>query len=178
MGYSNHGNALGAHHSASLLRCGIIVKFHKQQPGRPSSMDEQSFKRLLRRTVAIPVALLALLAVLLTVEILNLTSALRWVDHAAEVVTNSRQLMRYMIDMETGIRGYYLTGDRRFLDPFAAARPGVFQELDLLQRLTANEPEAQQRLSEVRQLDLRWMDYANHLLEQPTGRLSAQEYAA
>jgi PAS domain S-box-containing protein len=154
------------------------VRFLKQLPEQPSTMDEQSFKRLLRRTVAIPVALLALLAVLLTVEILSLTSALRWVDHAEEVIANSRQLMRYMTDMETGIRGYYLTGDRRFLDPFAGARPGVFQELDLLQRLTANEPEAQQRLSEVRQLDLRWMDYANHLLEQPTGRLSAQEYAA
>jgi len=141
-------------------------------------MDEQSFKRLLRRTVAIPVALLALLAVLLTVEILSLTSALRWVDHAEEVITDSRQLMRYMVDMETGIRGYYLTGDRRFLDPFVAARPGVFEELDLLQRLTADEPEAQQKLAELRQLDLRWMDYADHLLQQPAGHLSTQEYTA
>src|SRR5215469_11082080 len=138
-------------------------------------MDEQSFKRLLRRTVAVPVALLVLLAVLLTVEILSLTSSLRWVDHAEEVIANSRLLMRYMTEMETGIRGYYLTGDRRFLDPFVSARPGVFQELDLLQRLTADEPDAQQRLSEVRQLDLRWMDYADQLSGHSTGRLPAQE---
>ncbi|HEX8893416.1 MAG TPA: CHASE3 domain-containing protein, partial [Terriglobales bacterium] len=71
-------------------------------------------------------ALLVLLAVLLTVEILSLTSALRWVDHAEEVIANSRQLMRYMIEMETGLRGYYLTGNRRFLDPFVASRSGVF----------------------------------------------------
>ena len=141
-------------------------------------MDEQSFKRLLRRTVAIPVALLAMLAVLLAVEILNLTSALRWVDHAQEVISNSRQLMRYMIEMETGLRGYYLTGDRSFLDPFVASRPGVFQELDLLQRLTADEPETQQRLTDVRQLDLKWIDYADHLLQQPAGHLSTQDYAA
>jgi PAS domain S-box-containing protein len=141
-------------------------------------MDEQSFKKLLRRTVAIPVALLALLGILLTVEILNLTSALRWVDHAEEVITNSRQLMRYVIEMETGLRGYYLTGNRSFLDPFVAGRPGVFQELDLLQRLTADEPEAQHRLAEVRQFDLKWMDYADHLLQQPAGHLSTQEYAS
>jgi PAS domain S-box-containing protein len=141
-------------------------------------MDEQSFKRLLRRTVAIPVALLAMLAVLLAVEILNLTSALRWVDHAQEVVSNSRQLMRYMIEMETGLRGYYLTGNRSFLDPFVASRPRVFQELDLLQRLTADEPETQQRLTDVRQLDLKWIDYADHLLQQPAGHLSTQDYAA
>jgi len=141
-------------------------------------MDEQSFKRLLRRTVAVPVALLVPLAVLLTVEILSLTSALRWVSHAEEVIANSRQLMRYTIEMETGLRGYYLTGDRRFLDPFLASRSGVFEELGLLQRLTADEPQAQQQLLEVRQLDLRWMDYADRLLELPTGHVSTEEYGA
>lgn len=141
-------------------------------------MDERSFKRLLRRTVAIPVALLALLAILLTAEILSLTSSLRLVDHTEEVIANSRQLFRYMTEMETGIRGYYLTGDRRFLDPFVADRPGVFEELEVLQRVTADEPEAQRRLSELRRLDLRWIDYADHLLEQPVGHLSSQDYDA
>jgi PAS domain S-box-containing protein len=140
-------------------------------------MDERTFNRLLRRTVAIPVALLALLVIVLVSEILSLNSALRSVDHAEEVIANSRQLMRYMTDMETGIRGYYLTGDRGFLDPFVAARPVVSLELEMLQRLTADDPEEQRRLSEVRQLDLRWMEYADRLLQQPVGHLSSQEYA-
>lgn len=141
-------------------------------------MDERSFQRLLRRTVAIPVALLVLLAVVLVVEIVSLTSALRWVDHAEEVISDSRQLMRYMTDMETGIRGYYLTGDRSFLEPFVADKDGVFLELKLLQTLTANEPEVQRRLAAVRELDLRWLDYSDHLLQQPVGHLSTQEYSA
>lgn len=140
-------------------------------------MDELSFQRLLRRTVAIPVTLLVLLAVVLVAEILYLSSALRWVDHAEAVIADSRQLMRYMTDMETGIRGYYLTGDRGFLEPFVAAKPGVFQELNVLQFLTADEPEEQRRLAEVRQLDLRWMEYAERLLQQPIGHLSSQDYA-
>lgn len=140
-------------------------------------MDERAFQSLLRRTVAVPVALLVLLAVVLVVEILSLNSALRWVDHAEEVIANSRELMHYMIDMETGIRGYFLTGDRSLLEPFIAAKPGVVQELGLLQRLTADEPDEQRQLAEVRQLDLRWMDYAGHLLQQPAGHLSAQDYS-
>ena len=88
-------------------------------------MDERSFQRLLRRTVAIPVILLVLLAVTLLVEILTLTSSLKWVDHAEQVISNSRQLMRYMVDMETGVRGYHLTGDKSFLEPYEAAKvPG------------------------------------------------------
>ena len=90
-------------------------------------MDERAFQRLLRRTVAIPVALLGLLAVVLVVEILSLSSALRWVDHAEEVIADSRELMRNMTDMETGIRGYSLTGDRAFLDPVVASKSGVFR---------------------------------------------------
>jgi PAS domain S-box-containing protein len=140
-------------------------------------MDERSFHRLLRRTVAIPVALLVLLAVVLVVEILSLTSALRWVDHAEEVVADSRELMRNMTNMETAIRGYYLTGDRSLLEPFVASKSTVFQELGLLERLTANEPEVQRRLTEVRELDLRWIDYADRLLNQQGPQLSPAEYA-
>jgi len=73
--------------------------FREKLAEQSAIMDERSFKRLLRRTVAIPVALLALLAVLLTVEIFYLSSALRWVDHAEEVIGNCRQLFRYMTDM-------------------------------------------------------------------------------
>src|SRR5271157_5192313 len=103
-------------------------------------MDERSFQRLLRRTVAIPVILLVLLAVTLLVEILTLTSSLKWVDHAEQVISNSRQLMRYMVDMETGVRGYHLTGDKSFLEPYEAGKARVPAQQDLLLKLTTDDP--------------------------------------
>jgi len=140
-------------------------------------MDERSFQRLLRRTVAIPVILLVLLAVTLLAEILTLTKSLKWVDHAERVISNSRQLMRYMVDMETGVRGYHLTGDKTFLEPYEAAKAHISEQLALLIKLTADNPSQQQRLKEVGELDLRWMQYAEDLLQQPAGRpVSAQEF--
>ena len=139
-------------------------------------MDERSFHRLLRRTVAIPVALLVLLAVVLTVEILSLTSALRLVDHEDEVIANARTLMRYMVDMETGIRGFYLTGDRTFLEPYVAAKPQVSEELRLLQELTSDEPEQHKSLEEIQTLDFRWMEYADHLLQETSRSRTPEEY--
>jgi PAS domain S-box-containing protein len=132
-------------------------------------MDERSFQRLLRRTVLIPVVLLVLLAVTLLVEILTLTSSLKWVDHAEQVISNSRQLMRYMVDMETGVRGYHLTGDRSFLEPYEAAKPRVPEQLALLLKLTADDPGQQHRIREIQDLDLRWINYADALLRQPVG---------
>ncbi len=130
-------------------------------------MDERRFQRLLRRTVAIPVTLLVLLAVTLLVEILTLTSSLKWVDHAEQVISNSRQLMRYMVDMETGLRGYHLTGDKTFLEPYEAGKARVPEQVALLLQLTAENPGQQRRISEIRDLDLRWIDYADALLRQP-----------
>jgi PAS domain S-box-containing protein len=130
-------------------------------------MDQRRFQRLLRRTVAIPVTLLVLLAVTLLVEILTLTSSLKWVDHAEQVISNSRQLMRYMVDMETGVRGYHLTGDKTFLEPYEAGKARVPGQTALLLRLTAEDPAQQRRINEVADLNRRWIEYADTLLRQP-----------
>src|SRR5271166_6330194 len=130
-------------------------------------MDQRRFQRLLRRTVAIPVTLLVLLAVTLLVEIITLTNSLKWVDHAEQVISNSRQLMRYMIDMETGLRGYHLTGDKTFLEAYEAGKARVPDQTALLLRLTAENPDQQRRINEIGDLNRRWIGYAEALLQQP-----------
>ncbi len=141
-------------------------------------MDQRSFQKLLRRTVAIPVVLLALLAITLVAEILSLTASLRWVDRSDQVIANVRQHMRYMVDMETGIRGYHLTGDRAFLEPYLAAKPRLPEQLETIYRMMGDEPEQQALLREIRDLDLRWIQYADDLLKQPAGQqLSSRDFA-
>jgi len=142
-------------------------------------MDQRSFQKLLRRTVLLPVALLLLLAATLVVEILLLNASIRWVDHTDQVIANARQLIRYMVDMESGIRGYFLTGDKFFLDSYIAAKPQVPEQLALLEQLTSDNPDQAQRIGEIRDLDLRWIRYADNLLLHPNPRtLSSQDYAA
>ena len=138
-------------------------------------MDQRSFQKLLRRTVLLPVALLLLLAA----EILLLNASIRWVDHTDQVIANARQLIRSMIDMESGLRGYFLTGDRFFLDSYIAAKSEVPAQLALLEQLTSDNPDQTQRIGEIRNLDLRWIRYADNLLLRPNPRtLSSQDYAA
>jgi PAS domain S-box-containing protein len=142
-------------------------------------MDQRSFQKLLRRTVLLPVALLLLLAATLVAEILLLNASIRWVDHTDQVIANARQLIRSMIDMESGLRGYFLTGDRFFLDSYIAAKSEVPAQLALLEQLTSDNPDQTQRIGEIRNLDLRWIRYADNLLLRPNPRtLSSQDYAA
>src|SRR5271165_5819823 len=166
-----------AHFRRLKLQAAARLRYHRTVPGRRTAMDQRSFQRLLRRTVLIPVVLLMLLAVTLLVEILTLTRSLKWVDHAEQVISNSRQLMRYMVDMETGVRGYHLTGDKSFLEPYEAAKPRVPEQLTLLLKLTADTPGQQRRVKEIQGLDLRWIDYSDALLRQPVGNpLSLSEF--
>ena len=57
----------------------------------------------------------------------------QWVSRSQEVVRSSSALQRSIIDMETGMRGYLLTGNEVFLEPYKVAAqqlPGLFKELD------------------------------------------------
>ncbi|HKD84438.1 MAG TPA: CHASE3 domain-containing protein [Terriglobales bacterium] len=129
-------------------------------------MDQRSFQRLLRRTVALPVVLLVLLAATLVVEILLLSVSLRWVDHSDQVISTARQLQRQIIQMETGLRGYYLTGDQSFLDSYNDAKSKVPEQVENLLSLTSDNPSQQHRLKEVREVNDRWMQWADAQMRQ------------
>ena len=136
-------------------------------------MHERRFQKLLRRTVAIPVALLGLLAIILVVEILTLTSSLHLVDHTDQVITNARQAMRYMVDMESSARGFELTGDQKFLQPFRTAESQLPASVDALAQLTSDNALQQARVRDIRSLDQNWIHWAEgeiakHANKRPT----------
>ena len=132
-------------------------------------MDQRSFQRLLRRTVAIPVIMLMALAAILVSEILLLNVSLHWVDHSDQVIANARQLMRTIIEMDTALRGYHLTNDRTFLEPYDEARTKIPEQFDFIQQLTVDNPSQQQRLAQLHNLDLAWMQWADQQLAQSSG---------
>src|ERR1700690_1539541 len=142
-------------------------------------MDQRSFQSLLRRTVLIPVVLLLLLAATLVLEILSLTASQRWVDHTDQVIADSRLLMRSMIDMETGLRGYRLTGDPVFLEAYTSGKTRVSPQLALMEDMVRDNPAQLSRLRGIGELDRRWIEYAERLLRQNAGQpVSPQDYVA
>jgi PAS domain S-box-containing protein len=124
-------------------------------------MDERSFQSLLRRTVALPVVLLVLLAAILTGEILLLAWSLRWVDHSDQVIATARQLQRQIIEMDTALRGYYLTADDSFLNAYNDAKSKVGEQMQSLAWLTRDNDAQQQRVRQSEQFDMRWIEWAD-----------------
>ena len=78
-------------------------------------------------------ALALVLALLLTLTALLRFQA-RTLQRAAAQIGAVEQLRTDVLDMETGLRGYALTGDTQFLEPYTRATGGIDQRLVLLQQ--------------------------------------------
>src|SRR5215471_11248785 len=129
-------------------------------------MDQRSFQRLLRRTVALPVALLVCLAAVLVVEIALLSLFMRWVNHASQVLTDVRQVGRSIVEMDTGLQAYFLTKDASFLNSFEEGKERLPEQVAYLLSSTADNPPQQQRLHEIDEANKRWVQWADQTLEQ------------
>jgi signal transduction histidine kinase len=68
-----------------------------------------------------------------------------------EVLDAANTLERFVVDLETGVRGYIITGEERFLAPWAAARTAVPGQSSELERLAAPtvQHERAQRISKA-----------------------------
>ncbi len=74
------------------------------------------------------------------------------VSHTYQVRTELANLLSVLKDAETGQRGFLLTNSDSYLEPYQTAVGEVKATFDRVQRLTADSPEQQRRLSTVSSL--------------------------
>ncbi len=128
-------------------------------------MKRDSFGAVLRQTVVIPVIALATLAAVLLWGIQSLTGSMQWVDHTDQVIGASQQLLTLILDMETGLRGYLITGSGALLQPYNEAAPIIDSKFDTLNQLVSDNPAQQARLATMRSRFDQWQRIANPLIE-------------
>jgi len=76
----------------------------------------------------------------------------QWVSHTHEVRTKLADLLSSLKDAETGQRGFIITGDNVFLEPYRASLPQIDQLFNQVRTLTADNEAQQRRLAELRPL--------------------------
>jgi len=130
----------------------------------PASIDEKSFRRLLARNVGLPLAVGVLSAVLFVVLISYLLSVIKWVEHSDRVIGNANEAVRLTVDLETGMRGFLITGDEHFLDPYEVAKPQITAQLQNLQALVSDNPQQVERLKRLEALQHEWALYAQSMV--------------
>jgi len=74
-----------------------------------------------------------------------------WVAHSHQVRIKLADLLSELKDAETGQRGYLLTGDETYLEPYKTALGLIQATLADLRKLTSDNPDQQRRLATLSQ---------------------------
>jgi signal transduction histidine kinase len=119
----------------------------------------------LTRRMLVASGLLALViatafAVLLT-SVADLRTSERRARESEEVLVVANRLERLVVDLETGQRGFIITGQERFLQPWHDAQVAFPDQARNLQQLVADNPEQQARAQRLtQQIDSYLLDYS------------------
>jgi PAS domain S-box-containing protein len=116
------------------------------------SAQVQRFSAL---TPGVLAGFLAIVTVLAGARYVGLAN-LRTVDASRDAVAHTyaakaalEQLLATLIDAETGERGFLVTGDRSYLEPYDGARRAIAAHFDTVRSLTADNREQQTDLDQV-----------------------------
>lgn len=75
-----------------------------------------------------------------------------WISHTQEVINESNVLMQLALDAQTGVRGYALTKETRFLEPYNRATQKIPAQIELLEKLLVDNERQQQNLQQIERL--------------------------
>jgi CHASE3 domain sensor protein len=89
-------------------------------------------------------------------RLLVIELAKNWRVHTTEVLETLQNAMDAMVDQETGVRGYLITGDEKFLEPYHRGGNAYTAAIQKIKDLSSDNPAQQSRLDELNELAKKW----------------------
>lgn len=111
-----------------------------------------TFKNKLIAGLAAALALLLFVAVASYASLLRYAADLKWVTHTHQVLEKLGELKANVIDAETGERGYILTRDPAYLEPYTQALAQAQQNISAIRQLTMDNLNQQLALDRLEPL--------------------------
>lgn len=112
----------------------------------------------LKRATLVPAAGLLILALVLITLIGYLLSTVYWVNHSNGVITQGRYAEKLLLDVQTATRGYYLSGESSFLQPFTDSYQKIRPALNDLDALVQDSPDQRERTKRLTRDAEEWLD--------------------
>ncbi|MCP4048767.1 MAG: HAMP domain-containing protein [Gammaproteobacteria bacterium] len=106
--------------------------------------------------VGAPLSLLVILGATSLYSINKISSTNKSVNHTHEVLGDAAAIVSSAVDMETGMRGYLLSGKENFLIPYKGGETAAYKGIDDLSKTVSDNPPQVARLKEVKKVLLEW----------------------
>lgn len=129
------------------------------------SAATQAFRRTLTRNLILPLAMSALLVTLFLYVVFDVNRTNQTLADQDAILENQSDLLRIIVDSETGLRGYLVTGMDEYLRPYNEARAVVDDNLQNLAASFRDRPQQAIRLAELRRLMNEWFAFCERSIK-------------
>ncbi len=104
--------------------------------------------------------MMAAVALVVYTNVNALVTSSKWVNHTYEVIINANAVGAAMVDMETGQRGFMITGHDEFLEPYNDGKERFDKLIAKGKKLTSDNAAQVKRWQAVADLKERWLSEA------------------
>ena len=143
-------------------------------------LKNSSLARVLRAGFGVPIAMLIVLSVVSYRTVVTSTAGTSWLRHTHQVLERCAGLLSATQDIETGYRGFALTGDNRFLVSYEEGLANAPAELAGIAMLTADNQSQQRHIARLTTLVDRQIQFAGEIvrLRRDAGQRAASSRVA
>ena len=127
---------------------------------------ETNFKRNLLVFFSISLVILIVSSAASFISINSLLKSNSMVNHTQEVIYNLNEGTALMVEAQTSVRGYLITGRESFLDRYAFAEEKSNNFFAEVERLTSDNASQQESIKELKPLKNEFFDYLQLLIKQ------------
>ncbi|GGM13508.1 histidine kinase [Pseudomonas asuensis] len=85
-------------------------------------------------------------------------NSVKWNIHTYQTIDGANNLLISLTNIETGMRGFALSGQDDFLEPYNAGKTAFEQTWTKLKKLTSDNPTQQTRLDDLKTTQMKWMN--------------------
>lgn len=138
-----------------------LFSFCEDEPGRLRGLDrrfDSLTPRWLKTWVCVAVVVTSVVLAIHLYSIVNQRHEFAKSDKLHRIVRNLNRIMLIATAAETGQRGYLITGEEDYLEPYIDSPKLILRELDNIERLTHDNPSMSQSVAELRQTVVRKFD--------------------
>jgi len=105
-------------------------------------------------------SLMLVVSVIVHINVNSLIDTSKWQDHTNEVIGEGNMLGKLMVDMETGLRGFVITGMENYLEPYLSGKQAFENKIGELKKKVGDNPLQVQKLEEIHKLQQSWLEKA------------------
>ncbi|WP_417792343.1 response regulator [Stutzerimonas xanthomarina] len=141
-----------------------------------SYIDQNHFKRILNRNVAVPLGFGFLSAFFFSAIVYFLLNVSHWVERSVEGVAYAHDMLKVMGELEASMRGYLIAGEEIFLEPYRSALPVYDRQLEQITQYASDDPVQLNRVERVAQLHDLWVTFTEEAIARRARNEPIAEY--